>query len=301
MRPGIGSARWVAFAVLTSVAAPVTAGEAQPAAEPEHRLEWKAEWRRFDLIEYVATAAIVGAYYAVELTATKPTEANWSGGIVLDDDVRQKFVGSTPTGRNRAADFGDYLFLLPPAWAMLDGIITPLATDRGNLDVAWQVTAMNIQAIGLAGLLTRAGHRFIARARPDAAECEQDGDYDQNCFRGSFASFPSGHTSSAGVGAGLICAHHLNLPLYGGGAPDILACSVNVGMTALIGYSRLVADRHYLSDVVVGAGLGFGVGFGLPVLLHYQSVGTGYSDGLSWTVAPYGTASGAGVQVVGGF
>ncbi|HMR05958.1 MAG TPA: phosphatase PAP2 family protein [Polyangiaceae bacterium] len=283
-------------------AAPAQAAEAQSAASTEHRLIWKDEWRRFDLVEYAATAAIVGAYYVVELEATKPSESNWSGGIVLDGAVRRPLVGSTATARNRAADFGDYLFLVPPAWAILDGIVTPLATDRGNLDVAWQVTAMNIQAVGLVGLLTRAGHRFIARERPDVSECEQDGEYNQVCFRGSFASFPSGHTSSAGVGAGLICAHHLNLPLYGGGAPDVLACSVNVGMTALIGYSRIVADRHYLSDVVVGAGLGFGVGFGLPVLLHYQSVGAGASDaGVSWAVAPYGTANGAGAQVVGGF
>ncbi len=302
VRRRLGSAKWVALSALVSIAAPAEAAEEQPAAETEHRLVWQPEWRRFDLVEYVATAAVVGAYYAVELEAPKPTEANWSSGFLIDDGVRSPLVGSTRTARNRAADFGDYLFLVPPAWAILDGIITPLATDRGNLDIAWHMTAMNIQAVGLVGLLTRAGHRYIARARPDVTDCEKDKSYDQVCLRGSYASFPSGHTSAAGVGAGLICAHHLNLPLYGGGAPDILACGVNVGMTALIGYSRLIADRHYVSDVVVGAGLGFGVGFGLPVLLHYQSVGTGYTDdGLSWTVAPYGTASSGGVQVVGGF
>ncbi len=296
------SASWVAFLALATVASSAEAEEKAPTAGTEHRLVWQPEWRRFDLIEYVATAAIVGAYYAVELEAPKPTEANWSGGVLIDDGVRSPIVGSTRDARNRAADFGDLLFLVPPAWAILDGIITPLATDRGNLEVAWQMTAMNIQAVGFVGLLTRAGHRYIARERPDVSDCEKDKSYNQVCLRGSYASFPSGHTSAAGVGAGLICAHHLNLPLYGGGAPDILTCGVNVGMMALIGYSRLVADRHYVSDVVVGAGLGFGAGFALPVLLHYQGVGTGYTDaGLRWTVAPYGTEEGGGLQLVGGF
>jgi membrane-associated phospholipid phosphatase len=33
---------------------------------------------------------------------------------------------------------------------------------------------------------------------------------------------------------------------------------------------RVVADKHYTSDVLIGAVLGFGFGFGLPMLLHYR-------------------------------
>jgi hypothetical protein len=36
-----------------------------------------------------------------------------------------------------------------------------------------------------------------------------------------FQSFISGHTLMAFTGAGLICAHHSHLPLYGGGVPVV--------------------------------------------------------------------------------
>ena len=43
--------------------------------------------------------------------------------------------------------------------------------------------------------------------------------------------------------------------------------SANALTTAV---TRLVADRHYATDVVVGTGLGFAVGYAVPVLLHYS-------------------------------
>ena len=36
------------------------------------------------------------------------------------------------------------------------------------------------------------------------------------------------------------------------------------------GTTRVVADRHYASDVLVGTGIVFGIGYAVPVLLHYS-------------------------------
>jgi len=72
--------------------------------------------------------------------------------------------------------------------------------------------------------------RLIDRDRPD----------------GGTHSFPSGHTSAAFQGASFI---HLR---YGA----IYAVPAYAG-AAFVGFSRVYADKHYVSDVVVGAGIGF--------------------------------------------
>jgi hypothetical protein len=40
-------------------------------------------------------------------------------------------------------------------------------------------------------------------------------------------------------------------------------------LASATGVLRIVADRHYASDVIVGAVMGLSVGYGLPWLLHY--------------------------------
>ena len=38
-----------------------------------------------------------------------------------------------------------------------------------------------------------------------------------------------------------------------------------------MGYLRIAADKHYLSDVTVGAVLGTLIGAGIPLLFHHAS------------------------------
>lgn len=43
-----------------------------------------------------------------------------------------------------------------------------------------------------------------------------------------------------------------------------------IGMTlaTAVGYTRMAADQHYLTDVLVGAAVGAGIGVGMPLWLH---------------------------------
>jgi hypothetical protein len=70
--------------------------------------------------------------------------------------------------------------------------------------------------------------------------------------------------------AALTCTHHSNLPLYGGGAAEELACGLSLGAAAATGYGRVVTEMHYPSDVIVGFGVGAFAGWALPELLHYS-------------------------------
>jgi hypothetical protein len=75
------------------------------------------------------------------------------------------------------------------------------------------------------------------------------------------------------VGAGLACAHHAALPLYGGGFPDAAVCVLLGASTLTVGTMRLMSDRHWASDVLFGLAIGGGIGLGLPYLLHYSDSG----------------------------
>jgi membrane-associated phospholipid phosphatase len=240
----------------------------------EHRLVYRPEWRRFELVDYVTTLAVAGAFVYVQFFVEPQVEPRWTSPILFDEAARDALVGESKDARNNAAVVSDILWYTPLLTPFVESAVVPLFFDRWNLDVAWQLTAINFQSAAVSALLTRSGHRLVGRQRPDVEPCRLDPEYDGQCFGGANASFPSGHSSAAFLGAGLACAHHSNLPLYGGGAPDIAVCALTTAMSVGNGFARIVADRHYASDVLVGAAIGVGSGFAMPVLLHYGGVGT---------------------------
>lgn len=108
--------------------------------------------------------------------------------------------------------------------------------------------------------------KAVARERPRVADCKA-GSFDALCTASSCASFPSSHASTAFTAAGLTCVHHAYLPLYGG-AWDTAACIESLtlaGATALFG---VIGDRHYTSDVLAGALMGFAIGCLYPYFFH---------------------------------
>src|SRR5690606_36190453 len=73
------------------------------------------------------------------------------------------------------------------------------------------------------------------------------------------------------TGAGLACAHHTHLPLYGGGIADLRACLGAVTLTLTTGALRIASDKHWATDVLTGHLIGFSVGYVLPSLLYYRA------------------------------
>lgn len=65
-------------------------------------------------------------------------------------------------------------------------------------------------------------------------------------------------------------SHHLYLPLYGNEPIDVTVCVAATALGVTNGFARVAADRHYMSDVLAGAALGWGASFAMPVLLHYR-------------------------------
>ena len=87
---------------------------------------------------------------------------------------------------------------------------------HGAGDVAFQMMLINFESYALTGAIALTAEK-LGRVRPMARECATDPGYDGKCGnQGALnLSFLSGHTTIAFAGAGLMCAHHTNLPLYG--------------------------------------------------------------------------------------
>ncbi|HEX5062539.1 MAG TPA: phosphatase PAP2 family protein, partial [Kofleriaceae bacterium] len=105
--------------------------------------------------------------------------------------------------------------------------------------------------------VTRAIKVGAARERPYVHFTSERGGEDN-------LSFPSGHTSHAfalAASAGMI-AHERGYKLE----PYVWASGMTIA--TLTGYLRIAADRHYLTDVVVGASIGVSAGLTVPFLMR---------------------------------
>lgn len=281
MRP-IDRVRWSA-ALAVGAFLSIASGASAQGAGDEHvqRIQWDERNRRVTPSDHlVGGTALLGAL-SIELFIPQPRLATWTALNGFDRTFHQLFAAPTRKSREGAAVASTVVELLLAAYPLVvDGGIVLLAVDH-NPDVFHQVMTMNSSAYSLTYLFTRTSHRLGPRDRPENGPCESDPAYSPYCGKGDTASFPSGHVSLAAVAAGVTCAHHAYLPLYGGGAPDAFACATGTSLALAVGALRLAADRHWMSDVMAGFALGFGLGVGLPIALHYEADSSGEAEASS--------------------
>ena len=233
------------------------------------RVAWNPAWPRFRPSEYALTAGLA-FNVAQALFLYPPPKANWEGGILFDDAVRDAILLQNRDHRQTAAVVSDDIYYALAAYPLL--VDTALVTwgIHGARDVAFQMMLINFESYALSGAVALTAEKF-GRVRPMGSECEKDPTYDGKCTSPANlnASFLSGHTTIAFAGAGLMCAHHTNLPLYGNRIADIAACATGLAAAVTAGTLRVMSDNHYTSDVLLGAGVGLFGGYVWPMLWHY--------------------------------
>lgn len=260
-------AAWLAQADV--VGATEDAPHADPADEsalPAHRLSWDP-YIRFRGIQYVVTFGTPVLFRLIDGNTREAERPRWRGPVLFDGAARD-LLRAGSEGQHTARQLSDYGWYGAMAWPFLDAVVVALALDQ-NLDVAWQLSALALQAYALSGFVTLVTIKATARQRPLGDGCS-GGSPEPACSlppRG----FPSGHTAGAFAGAGLVCASHLNLPLYGNFAVDRAACAGALTLASATALLRVSSDRHYASDVIVGAGIGSLVGYVLPTLFQYAT------------------------------
>jgi PAP2 superfamily len=256
---------------------------------------WKESWPTFSWPEGIATVS-AGALTAVLFLHQQPQRPHWSSGILFDDAVRSGLRLDSAADRQRSRRVGDMTYYAAP---LLPLIIDPLLVSlagRGDGKAALNLELVGLEAFSYAGLLSFVSTRVSVRERPDATECRRQHPDGTGCAADNEA-FWSGHTSIAAASAGLVCASHQYMPLWGSPLADASACALATTGALVTGITRLAADRHYATDVIVGLGVGFGFGYAVPVVLHYSRK----KPGLVVTIVPETLGSGGSLSVAGVF
>jgi hypothetical protein len=297
-----GAARVVAVGCLIVLAGSRVASAAD-APHPRLRLQWSSDWPRFRWWEYAGTTVLGGAALYLREYSPLP-DRKWQGANPFDDTIRGWLRADTKEGRALAGQVSDV-----GQWGSQ---VIPFALDlpvvlyeSRSWDMTWQVLMMDVEASAVAGFINNGLFYFVGRGRPNYAQCRVDPTYDPLCGgSGNNASFPSGHTLGAATAAGLVCVHHRYLDLYGSPMADGAACAAMLLFTTATAVSRVMADRHYASDDLAGAGIGFATGYGLPWLLHYRHGGRLHRDAdgnasRPIAVVPLASSGTLGVGIVG--
>lgn len=147
-----------------------------------------------------------------------------------DQTIRSTRNSYIPDFRVR---YDDYLIYAPHA--MIMGV-RALSLDKGR-SPSWkeQYTAHAISSAGVFSSVLLVKHT-THRLRPDGSTAN---------------SFPSGHTATAFLGAELFDIE------YGSSYP--MLSLLNYGIASSVGVMRILNNRHWASDVIVGAILGEGM------------------------------------------
>ena len=227
---------------------------------PEKPSLWRKEWPEFRASEGATTIA-AGLATAAIMFMGPVEQPRWQGPFLFDNAVRNDLRANNPETRKTYQTIGDWTYRLSPVLPLVDVL---LVSTIGHSDrkLALNLGGMLLEAYSYSGLASFVSTELSARKRP-YSECREGGECDTQ-------SFYSGHSAIAATGAGLMCANHTRIALYGNPVLDIGSCVLASANAVLTATTRVVSDRHYSTDVILGLGFGFGFGYAVPVLLHYS-------------------------------
>jgi membrane-associated phospholipid phosphatase len=206
---------------------------------------------------FTARDALVAGAFALGTVAMFPVD-RWVAERLQDPAVQEnRFFDRAARG---------FEFIATPGAYYIGGtlyLVGRVARLRRVADLGWHGTEALFVAEGVGNLLKR----MVGRARPHVSGASNPSDYE---LAGGFRtedrrSFPSGHTFTAFAAAAAVTSETsrwwprstwLVAPLMYGGA-------------TMVGLSRMYHNKHWASDVVLGAAIG--TFSGLKVVRYHHS------------------------------
>lgn len=254
---------FVAFVFLLTFTFQLPLAAAQDAAEP---FDWQPEWHSTSAFDGLLAGGLFAGGAGIHFGINEPQTPRWEGPILADDAARNALMAGSESGLEGASTASDVLLTgLVTAPLLLQPGVAYLGYDNGR--AAGDALLMNAQSLGMTFLATTAVKHLVGRERPAYGECYDDPNA-PGCEDRETLSFPSGHTSMAFAGAGLMCLNNEKFNTFGGGW-DRATCYGALGAAAGVGALRIASNSHYLSDVIAGAGLGLLTGYLVPKLLFF--------------------------------
>jgi len=188
----------------------------------------------------------------------------WRGGVLFDDEVRAALRLSSDEARGRASAISDLLLRSLVALPLLVDLLLAATRLRRRPLLAAQLLLCSTLALSLSGLAQGWVSRTVGRERPYVQEClkaERPADCARSLAAGR-VSFYSGHTAATATGASLVWLHAAFAPPALRLRSQVLRIAAALGALAT-GLLRILADRHYATDVL--GGVVMGVAFTLAV------------------------------------
>jgi membrane-associated phospholipid phosphatase len=256
--------RSIALALLVAVAPP--ARGATPPVPLQYNLALDAT-----ITGALGASIILLAMYQPELL---PKSCRWCTPPGIDIDVRNALVWKDHA---RTADTLSTVTLVAiPASAMTYLLLA--ANSRGDVNAGLVDSLLVTEAAAVALLMNQAVKLLVGRKRPHVF-FQNDLGYQESEDN---LSFYGGHTSFAfSVTAATVTV----AAMRGYGGVGIVA-GVGFTLSAAVGYLRIAADQHFLTDILVGAAVGGLVGWAVPRIFH-SPVPTG-STGAGMGMPPVG-------------
>ena len=263
-----------------------------------HRLEW--HWRRVHWAEASATAALAAG--AIGLLQVDTGGARWDAVNGFDGGLRNQLKAEGRL-RDRVDSASRILALSLTAYpVVVDTFGVVLLGDR-NKEVFGQLLAIQAQAFAMSGFAANATKVTARRERPFGQDLDCPGP-NPECHGDTTKSFFSDTAAFAFTGAGLTCVTHKYLRLYGR-VGDPLACGSTMVLASAASLFRVIADEHWVTDVLAGAAVGLFSGWLMPWLMHFRhdKIKHRENGALSFLryTAPYATRHEAGIRVMGRF
>ena len=221
-------------------------------------LLWPAGWAPPAMRHYL-TLVLFGALIILGFRLPSPA-VRFRGGVLFDALVRRYVRIRSAAGRRRAARVSDRFLWTLSSWSVVVDALLVATLVHHRLDFAWRLATMDAFSLGLTGSIVMLTKKLIGRERPHVTPEEARHPEDSLSFFG-------GHAAMAFTGAGLVWFQHHHLALYGGGAWDVAIGVVALCAAAVTASLRVVADKHYLSDVLVGSSIGLVSGLIVPALV----------------------------------
>ena len=219
---------------------------------------------------------------AIQFGATP--EARWSQTNSFDDDIRSGLRADSQSRRESADTASD--ITLGIAAGLIPLVSIGKTLSERDCHEAYDMATDAAEAFTLTLLLTSGTKAIAGRERPFIDECDGSPPGDASCSDPDRKqSFFSGHASLAAAGAGLSCSYAIKRKTWGEGRmARFTPCALGVGAALTTGALRIVADKHWGTDVVVGLVVGATVGYfdtwGPFDLLRFEAE----LDDLNWDV-----------------
>jgi len=239
----------------------------------------------------------------------------WQGGVAFDAGVRSILRAPTAPERTIADDTSSALLYAMVAAPFLGAAARTMAAHGSPRDMAG-LSLVSAEAFGLAMGATYLAKTIVARERPYATNdglatyCTTHAS-DPMCGSDRNASFFSGHSAIAFTGAGLLCTQQI---FFGPKGVDALGCAGGMVAATATAMLRIVADMHYASDTLIGAGIGLAAGMLVPYVLHFapwapfpiakrmRNVDEKKNAPLvGFSVSPFGAQGGGGIAIAAQF